>query len=69
MRCAIISAECAPAGSWLTHQLTKKHSANFASMSVDELWEIYEELLELLEAKILAEKAMLERQENGDKVH
>ena len=39
-------------------------------MSVDELWEIYEELLELLEAKILAEKEMLERQkeqkENGD---
>ena len=44
--------------------------ANFASMSVDDLWEVYEELLELLEAKILAEKALLERQkESGDKVH
>ena len=47
-----------------------KLPADFASMSVDELWEIYEELLELLEAKILAEKAMLERQkENADKAN
>jgi hypothetical protein len=47
-----------------------KLPANFASMSVDELWDIYEELVELLEAKILAEKAMLERQkENGDKTN
>ena len=39
-------------------------------MSVDELWEIYEELLELLKAKILAEKKMLERQkENGAKAN
>jgi hypothetical protein len=39
-------------------------------MTVDELWEIYEELVELLEAKILAEKAMLERQQkNGDKAN
>jgi DNA-binding protein H-NS len=35
--------------------------ANFASMSVDELWEIHEEISKLLEAKILAEKKMLER--------
>ena len=34
--------------------------ANFASMSVDELWEIHEEILKLLEAKMLAEKKMLE---------
>ena len=39
-----------------------KLPANFASMSVDELWEIYEEILKLLEAKILAEKRMIERQ-------
>jgi hypothetical protein len=31
-------------------------------MSVDELWEIYEEILKLLEAKILAEKKMIKRQ-------
>ena len=43
-----------------------KLPANFASMSVDELWEIYEELVELLEAKILAEKQMLERQKESD---
>ena len=35
--------------------------ANFASMSVEELWEIYEELSKLLEAKMLAEKKVLER--------
>jgi DNA-binding protein H-NS len=35
--------------------------ANFASMSVDELWEIHEEISKLLEAKILTEKKMLER--------
>ena len=35
--------------------------ANFASMSVDELWEIHEEISKLLEAKMLAEKKMLER--------
>jgi len=34
--------------------------ANFASMSVDELWEIHEEISKLLEAKMLAEKKMLE---------
>ena len=34
--------------------------ANFASMSVEELWEIYEEISKLLEAKMLAEKEMLE---------
>jgi hypothetical protein len=33
----------------------------FASMSVDELWEIHEEISKLLEAKMLAEKKMLER--------
>jgi DNA-binding protein H-NS len=38
--------------------MTRK--ANFASMSVDELWEIHEEISKLLEAKILAEKKMLE---------
>jgi DNA-binding protein H-NS len=35
--------------------------ANFASMSVEELWEIYEEISKLLEAKMLAEKKILER--------
>ena len=35
--------------------------ANFASMTVEELWEIYEEISKLLEAKMLAEKEMLER--------
>jgi DNA-binding protein H-NS len=30
-------------------------------MSVDELWEIHEEISKLLEAKILTEKKMLER--------
>jgi DNA-binding protein H-NS len=35
--------------------------ANFASMSVDELWEIHEEISKLLEAKMLAEKKLLER--------
>jgi DNA-binding protein H-NS len=35
--------------------------ANFASMSVDELWEIHEEISKLLEAKMLAEKKRLER--------
>jgi DNA-binding protein H-NS len=35
--------------------------ANFASMSVEELWEIYEEISKLLEAKMLTEKEMLER--------
>ena len=35
--------------------------ANFASMSVDELWKIHEEISQLLEAKMLAEKKMLER--------
>jgi len=30
-------------------------------MSVDELWEIHEEISKLLEAKMLAEKKMLER--------
>jgi DNA-binding protein H-NS len=36
-------------------------TAKLASMSVEELWEIYEEISKLLEAKILAEKEMLER--------
>ena len=36
-------------------------NANFASMSVEELWDIYEEISTLLEAKMLAEKKMLER--------
>ena len=36
-------------------------NANFASMSVEELWEIYEEISKLLEAKMLAEKKMLEQ--------
>ena len=35
--------------------------ANFASMSVGELWEIHEEISKLLEAKILAEKEVLEQ--------
>ena len=39
--------------------------ANFASMSVDELWEIYEEISKLLEAKILAEKKKLELRLNS----
>ena len=34
--------------------------ADFASMSVEELWAIYEEISELLEAKLLAEKKLLE---------
>ena len=34
---------------------------NFASMSVDELWRIHEEISKLLEAKILAEKKTLEQ--------
>jgi DNA-binding protein H-NS len=42
-----------------------KLPANFASMSVDELWEIHEEILKLLEAKILAEKKMLEGRLNS----
>jgi hypothetical protein len=37
-----------------------KLPANFASMSVDELWEIHEEISKLLEAKMLAEKKKLE---------
>ena len=36
-----------------------KLSAKFASMSVEELWEIYEEISKLLEAKMLAEKEVL----------
>jgi DNA-binding protein H-NS len=39
--------------------------AHFASMSVDELWEIYEEISKLLEAKILAEKKMREGRLNS----
>ena len=35
--------------------------ANFASMSVEELWDIYEEISKLLEAKLLAEKTLLEQ--------
>jgi DNA-binding protein H-NS len=35
--------------------------ANLASMSVGELWEIHEEISKLLEAKILAEKEVLEQ--------
>ena len=31
-------------------------NANFASMSIDELWEIHQEISKLLEAKMLAEK-------------
>jgi DNA-binding protein H-NS len=34
-------------------------------MSVEELWEIYEEISKLLEAKILAEKKMLELRLNS----
>ena len=34
-------------------------------MSVEELWKIYEEISERLEAKILAEKKMLERRLNS----
>jgi DNA-binding protein H-NS len=36
-------------------------NANFASMSVEELWAIYEEISKLLEVKMLAEKEILER--------
>ena len=36
-------------------------TANFSSMSVEELWEIHEEISKLLEAKIQAEKKLLER--------
>jgi DNA-binding protein H-NS len=39
--------------------------ANFASMSVEELWGIHEEVSKLLEAKMLAEKEMLERRLNS----
>jgi DNA-binding protein H-NS len=39
-----------------------KLPANFASMSVDELWGIHEEISKLLKAKMLAEKKKLERQ-------
>ena len=47
-----------------------KLPAKFASMTVDELWEVYEEILNLLEAKMLAEKKMLKRQrESGPKIH
>ena len=35
--------------------------ANLASMSVEELWGIHEEISKLLEAKLLAEKKMLEQ--------
>jgi DNA-binding protein H-NS len=35
--------------------------ANFASMSVEELWGIHEEISNLLKAKLLAEKKMLEQ--------
>ena len=35
---------------------------HFASMSVDALWEIHEEISKLLAAKMLAEKKKLERQ-------
>ena len=34
---------------------------NFGSMSVEELWGIHEEISKLLEAKMLAEKKMLEQ--------
>ena len=40
-------------------------TTNLASMPVGELWEIYEEILELLKAKILAEKKKLERRLNN----
>ena len=48
-----------------------KLPANFASMSVDELWEIHEEISKLLEAKIFAEKKMIERQlvQKSGKLH
>jgi len=39
--------------------------ANYSSMSVNELWEIHEKISKLLEAKILAEKKMLERRLNS----
>jgi DNA-binding protein H-NS len=39
--------------------------ANFASMSVDELWKIREEISKALEATILAEKKKLERRLNS----
>ena len=39
--------------------------ANFASMSVEELWGIHEEISKLLEAKILAKKKMLEGRLNS----
>jgi DNA-binding protein H-NS len=39
--------------------------ANFASMSVDELWEIHEDISKALEATILAEKKKLERRLNS----
>ena len=35
--------------------------AHFASMSVEELWEIYEEISKLLEAKMLVQQKKLER--------
>ena len=35
--------------------------ANFASMSVEELWKIYEDISDRLEAQKLAEKKILER--------
>ena len=35
--------------------------ANFASMSVKELWGIYEQISKLLEAKMLGEKEVLEQ--------
>ena len=38
-----------------------KLPANFLSMSVEELWEIHEEISKLLEAKMLAEKKVLEQ--------
>ena len=38
-----------------------KLPANFVSMSVEELWEIHEEISKLLEAKMLAEKKVLEQ--------
>ena len=47
-----------------------KLPAKLASLTVDELWEIYEEILKLLEAKMLAEKKKPERQKkNGDKAN
>ena len=33
---------------------------DFASMSINELWELHEEISKLLEAKMLAERKMLE---------